>query len=149
MQSDMHAHCSMPLGSWRTFCSAHVRDDQRPALAQGHKCDIVYFDVYPNSRLEEYSKEYSRLLESHGEEPLSVRRLDTVEDVLKQSDVSVTDKPSAVSACVQSGSLRKHQFSTSDQAHPTANALRSVPARTQRMFLTKSNSMPQPVPCRA
>jgi hydroxypyruvate reductase 1 len=56
-------------------------------MMEGHKCDVVYFDVYPNSRLEEYSKEYSRLLESHGEEPLSVRRLDTVEDVLKQSDV--------------------------------------------------------------
>lgn len=54
---------------------------------QGHKCDIVYYDVYPNSRLEEYAKEYSALLESHGEEGLSVTRLDSVDDVLKASDV--------------------------------------------------------------
>jgi hypothetical protein len=99
MRSDMHADCSMPLGSWRMFCSSHARNDRRPALAQGHKCDIVYFDVYPNSRLEEYSKEYSRLLESHGEEPLSVRRLDTVEDVLKQSDVSAVARVVADTAC--------------------------------------------------
>ena len=96
-QSDMHWDSSMQLGSWRTFCSAHASHDLRAACdlrtapAQGHKCDVVYFDVYPNSRLEEYSKEYSRLLESHGEEPLSVRRLDTVEDVLKQSDVSALE----------------------------------------------------------
>lgn len=49
---------------------------------------MVYYDVMPNSRLEEYSKEYSRLLESHGEDPLSVRRLKNVEDVLKEADVS-------------------------------------------------------------
>ena len=79
-QSHIHTNCSMPPGS------------PHSALAQGHKCDVVYFDVYPNSRLEEYSKEYSRLLESHGEEPLSVRRLETVEDVLKQSDVSAVDR---------------------------------------------------------
>lgn len=101
----MHRDSSMQLGSWRTFCSAHASHDLqaacdlRTAPAQGHKCDVVYFDVYPNSRLEEYSKEYSRLLESHGEEPLSVRRLDTVEDVLKQSDVSAVARVVADTAC--------------------------------------------------
>ena len=50
----------------------------------------MYFDVYPNSRLEEYAKEYSELLETHGEKPLSVSRLDSVEDVLKVSDVRVS-----------------------------------------------------------
>jgi D-isomer specific 2-hydroxyacid dehydrogenase, NAD binding domain len=79
-----------------SFFACSLHHGQRNAHAQGHKCDIVYYDVMPNSRLEEYSKEYSRLLESHGEEPLSVRRLDNVEDVLKQSDVSPMVKLSAV-----------------------------------------------------
>lgn len=54
---------------------------------QGHKCNLVYFDVHPNSRLQEYVKEYSQLLESRGEAPVTITRMDAVEDVLKASDV--------------------------------------------------------------
>lgn len=60
----------------------------------------MYYDVYPNSRLEEYAKEYSRLLESHGEEPISAKRLDTVEDVLKESDVRLLAQLPAASSVV-------------------------------------------------
>ena len=60
---------------------------------QGHKCDLVYYDPYPNSRLEEFVKEYSQLLESRGEAPVTVQRLESVEAVLKASDVRAPPPP--------------------------------------------------------
>jgi hydroxypyruvate reductase 1 len=56
-------------------------------MVEGHKCNLVYYDPYPNNFLEEYLKDYSKLVESRGEKPITIERLDTVEDVLKSSDV--------------------------------------------------------------
>ncbi|PSC68951.1 glycerate dehydrogenase [Micractinium conductrix] len=56
-------------------------------MVEGHKCDLVYYDPYPNTFLEQYVKDYSKLLESKGERPLSVRRCETVEEVLQLADV--------------------------------------------------------------
>ena len=56
-------------------------------MAEGHKMDIVYYDPYPNKFLEEYVSKYAALLESVGEPPISIRRLETVEDVLRAADV--------------------------------------------------------------
>lgn len=50
----------------------------------------MYYDVHPNSRLQEYVKEYSQLLESRGEAPVTITRMEAVEDVLKESDVRPT-----------------------------------------------------------
>ena len=46
-------------------------------MAEGHKMDIVYYDPYPNKFLEEYVDKYGALLESVGEPPISIRRLET------------------------------------------------------------------------
>ena len=51
--------------------------------------DIVYYDPYPNKFLEEYIRDYGKLLESKGEPPVTITKLDTVEDVLKAADVSL------------------------------------------------------------
>ncbi|KAL3136977.1 hypothetical protein ABBQ32_006575 [Trebouxia sp. C0010 RCD-2024] len=57
-------------------------------MMEGHKCNLVYYDPYPNKFLENYVAEYAKLLERHGKEaPVSIRKLDTVEEVLKESDV--------------------------------------------------------------
>jgi len=56
-------------------------------LAEGHKMDIVYFDPYPNKKLEEFIGEYGKLLESKGERAVTIEKLETVEDVLKRADV--------------------------------------------------------------
>lgn len=50
--------------------------------------NLVYFDPYPNKRLEEYIKKYGELLRHNGEAPVFCKRVDTVEEVLKESDVS-------------------------------------------------------------
>ena len=59
-------------------------------MSEGHKMDIVYYDPYPNKFLEEYIGDYGKLLESKGEPPVTITKLDTVEDVLKAADVSLS-----------------------------------------------------------
>lgn len=47
----------------------------------------VYFDPYPNKVLEKYITDYGAFLKERGERPVSVRRVETVDEVLAQSDV--------------------------------------------------------------
>lgn len=49
--------------------------------------DLVYYDPYPNKKLEAFIAEYSALLVKHGEKPITCKRLETVEEVLRVSDV--------------------------------------------------------------
>jgi len=56
-------------------------------MVEGHKMNLVYFDVRPNEALESYIADYSALLVKHGEEPLSCRRAKSIEQVLREADV--------------------------------------------------------------
>lgn len=56
-------------------------------MVEGHKMDLVYYDPYPNKFLEEYIRDYGKLLESRGERPVTVTRCETVEEVLRLADV--------------------------------------------------------------
>ena len=56
-------------------------------MAEGHKMNIVYFDPYPNKFLEEYVADYAKLLESKGEPGITIRKLETVDEVLQEADV--------------------------------------------------------------
>ena len=56
-------------------------------MAEGHKCNIVYFDPYPNKFLEQYISDYGDLLESKGEPRITCRKIETVEELLQTADV--------------------------------------------------------------
>lgn len=56
-------------------------------MVEGHKMNLVYYDPYPNKFLEEYVRDYGKLLQSKGEPAVTVTRLESIEDVLKVSDV--------------------------------------------------------------
>lgn len=56
-------------------------------MVEGHKMNLVYYDPYPNKFLEEYVADYGKLLASKGETPVTVTRCETVNEVLKISDV--------------------------------------------------------------
>jgi glycerate dehydrogenase len=56
-------------------------------MVEGHKMDLVYYDPYKNERLEKYVQEYGEFLKQRGERPVSVTRVSTVEEVLRQGDV--------------------------------------------------------------
>ena len=48
---------------------------------------LVYYDPFPNDKLQSYIESYSRLLVSNGEPGVTCTRLDSIEDVLKTADV--------------------------------------------------------------
>jgi glycerate dehydrogenase len=64
-------------------------------MVEGHKMDLVYYDPYPNEKLEAYVRDYGKFLESKGERPVSVERKETVEDVLSAADVCCYSQPVA------------------------------------------------------
>jgi len=55
-------------------------------MVEGHKMNLIYYDVYPNEQLEDYIAAYAEFLKSRGEEPVSCKRADTVEEVMRQAD---------------------------------------------------------------
>jgi len=55
-------------------------------MVEGHKMNLIYHDIYPNKDLEDYIAAYTSFLKSRGEEPVSCKRADTVEDVLREAD---------------------------------------------------------------
>ena len=56
-------------------------------MAEGHKMNLIYYDLHPNQQLEAYIADYAALLEKHGEPPVTCRRVDTVEDLLREADL--------------------------------------------------------------
>jgi hydroxypyruvate reductase 1 len=55
-------------------------------MVEGHKMNLVYFDLYPNKELEEFIAAYGDFLNSRGEEPVTCRRVENVEDLLQEAD---------------------------------------------------------------
>jgi hydroxypyruvate reductase 1 len=56
-------------------------------MVEGHKMNLVYFDIYPNEALEQYVADYSAFLVAHGENPLTARRVETIDELLAVADV--------------------------------------------------------------
>jgi glycerate dehydrogenase len=56
-------------------------------MVEGHKMNLVYFDLYPNEALEQYVADYSEFLVERGEEAVTCRRIETIEELLEVSDV--------------------------------------------------------------
>lgn len=56
-------------------------------MVEGFKMHLVYYDLYPNERLESFVADYSELLVAHGEAPVMATRLESIDDVLRTADV--------------------------------------------------------------
>ncbi len=56
-------------------------------MVEGHKMNLVYFDLNPNETLEHYIEEYSAFLVDRGEAPVTCSRTDTIEELLALSDI--------------------------------------------------------------
>jgi len=56
-------------------------------MVEGHKMDLIYYDLYRNSALEDYVAAYADFLKSRGEQPVACRRAENVEDVLQTADL--------------------------------------------------------------
>jgi hydroxypyruvate reductase 1 len=56
-------------------------------LVEGHKMDLVYYDVRPNAELERYVADYAAFLAARGEAPVTCRRAEALEELLSACDV--------------------------------------------------------------
>lgn len=56
-------------------------------MVEGHKMNLIYYDLYPNKALEDYIASYGEFLKAQGEEPVSFRRAESVEEVLREADL--------------------------------------------------------------
>jgi hydroxypyruvate reductase 1 len=55
-------------------------------MVQGHKMNLIYYDVYPNADLENDITRYNAFLAAQGEAPVSCKRAETVEELLQEAD---------------------------------------------------------------
>ncbi len=56
-------------------------------MVEGHKMNLVYFDLFPNEALEQYIADYSEFLVEHGEDPVTCTRAEKIEDLMAVCDV--------------------------------------------------------------
>jgi hydroxypyruvate reductase 1 len=55
-------------------------------MIAGHKMNLIYFDLYQNSTLENFISDYGKFLASRGQDPVSCRRADSAEELLRDAD---------------------------------------------------------------
>lgn len=55
-------------------------------MVEGHKMNLIYYDIYPNKDLEDDIAAYGDFLKSRGEEPVSCKRVEKIEDLLQEVD---------------------------------------------------------------
>ena len=55
-------------------------------MVEGHKMNLVYYDIHPNKALEDDIAAYSDFLKSRGQAPISCRRAGSVEELLAEAD---------------------------------------------------------------
>jgi hydroxypyruvate reductase 1 len=56
-------------------------------MAEGHKMDVVYYDLRANRELEHSVASYGHFLEAGGRRPVTCRRADSLEELLREADV--------------------------------------------------------------
>ena len=56
-------------------------------MVEGHKMDLVYYDVRQNEELEHSIADYAAFLVAHGERPVTCRRAETLPELLGACDV--------------------------------------------------------------
>lgn len=56
-------------------------------MIEGHKMDLIYYDLLQNEELEDYVAAYNAFLSSQGEDPVNCRRAERIEEVLREADV--------------------------------------------------------------
>ena len=55
-------------------------------MVEGHKMNLIYYDVYPNADLENDITRYNEFLAAQGQPPVSCKRAATVEELLQEAD---------------------------------------------------------------
>lgn len=56
-------------------------------MVEGHKMNLIYYNRSPNKRIEDFVAVYGEFLKGRGEEPVTCRRAENVEELLREADV--------------------------------------------------------------
>ena len=56
-------------------------------MVEGHKMNLIYYDLYQNTALEDAIAAYGEFLRSRGEKPVSCTRAGSLEEVLREADL--------------------------------------------------------------
>jgi len=56
-------------------------------MVEGHKMNLIYYDLERNQSLEDHLAGFNRFLESRGEQPVTCRRAGNIEELLREADV--------------------------------------------------------------
>jgi hydroxypyruvate reductase 1 len=55
-------------------------------MVEGHKMNLIYYDICQNKDLEDYIAAYGDFLKLRGEEPVSCKQAATIEDLMREAD---------------------------------------------------------------
>ncbi len=55
-------------------------------MVEGHKMNLLYCDLHPNKGMEAYMAAYNAFLKSQGEQPVTCKRVEKVEELLAEAD---------------------------------------------------------------
>jgi hydroxypyruvate reductase 1 len=67
--------------------AGRIGDAYARMMMEGHKMNVVYFDLHRNAALEQYAAEYAAFLQVHGQKAVTCRRAEKVEELLREADV--------------------------------------------------------------
>ncbi len=56
-------------------------------MVEGHKMNLIYYDIYQNHALEDYTNDYAEFLQRQGLPPIRCQRADRIEELLEAADV--------------------------------------------------------------
>jgi len=56
-------------------------------MVEGHKMNLIYYDLYQKKSLEDSVAAYGKFLQSQGEDPVTWRRAGSVEELLREADL--------------------------------------------------------------
>jgi hydroxypyruvate reductase 1 len=56
-------------------------------MMEGHKMDLLYYDLRTNEALERYAADYGKFLQARGQRPVACRRVPNADELLREADV--------------------------------------------------------------
>jgi len=67
--------------------AGRIGDAYARMMVEGHKMNLVYFDIYQNQALEDHIRAYGEFLQQQGLPPVKCNRADRIEELLEEADI--------------------------------------------------------------
>ncbi len=67
--------------------AGRIGDAYARMMVEGHKMNLIYYDINQNQALEDHTKNYSEFLQQQGLSPVTCKRADQIEELLEKADI--------------------------------------------------------------